>query len=626
MPLSSRGTPWTFSRYQIALVLVVVLPLVAVFGLLAWWKTQDLRDSVNQGMLRTAEALSLAVDREIGIVRSSLETLADSETIDRRDMLGFGREAARAAEHWPGSWIVLTDRSGPQLINTSLPAGAPLPNRLVAKSATPGEAELPVGTARDIQKVFAVGRANNSQLFMSIGQKRPVIAVNVPVARDGAVSYVVSVTFPPKGLIDLIQADVHGQGRRTTLIDANGFIVARSIQPELLATRIPPTFAVPLGEGPASGIRVVTALTGEPAYLAYVRSPVTGWTVAFTRPKADADGEVVSALLRTGAVGTVGLVMSILLALWFARRLRTPMLVLAAKASGKPATLPGSGFVSAEMVEIDRAIDAGNRARGAEAIEHERRLVAEARKMEADAANQAKDHFLAMVGHELRNPLATISNAVSLMRQASAADPSMMQVVERQLDHLKKLVDDLLDVARVASGKLLLAPQNIDLFALATACVDDFRRTGRSSQHKLALRGERVCIYADQDRMAQVLANLVDNALKFTPANGTITVTVTAEGPEALLRVEDTGVGIAPDALSHVFEAFVQVDPSAHRARGGLGLGLSVVKSLIDAQQGRVDAESAGPGRGSTFTVRMPRLPCEEQSTEPGIRSQGDPR
>src|SRR6185437_16772550 len=120
---TSRLRP--FSHYQIALVLLAVLPLVAAFGLLAWWRSQDLRDAVNQVMLRSAGVLSLAVDREIGTVRSTLETLADSEAIDRRDIAVFAQEAARAARRWPGSWIVLTDRSGPQLVNTGLAAGTP---------------------------------------------------------------------------------------------------------------------------------------------------------------------------------------------------------------------------------------------------------------------------------------------------------------------------------------------------------------------------------------------------------------------------------------------------------------------------------------------------------------------
>src|SRR5205809_4197336 len=147
MPLPSMNKSWPFSRYQIALVLLAVLPLVAVFGLLARWRGQDLRDSGNQGMLRTAEALSLVVDREIGIVRSSLETLAESEAIDRRDIAAFSREASRVAERWPGSWIVLTDRSGPQLIITSLPAGTPFARRRAYSRAQVGARVLPICVA-----------------------------------------------------------------------------------------------------------------------------------------------------------------------------------------------------------------------------------------------------------------------------------------------------------------------------------------------------------------------------------------------------------------------------------------------------------------------------------------------
>jgi signal transduction histidine kinase/ActR/RegA family two-component response regulator len=624
MRFSSSKGPRPLSHYQVALVLLAVLPLIAVFAVIAWRQSEALRETIDHGMLRAADALSLAVDREIGTIRSSLETLANSDAIDRRDIETFYREASRTAAKWPGSWIVLAEPTGQYLVNTSLAFGTPLPNRFREEPAV-ATGELRPGVAPYLKQVFATGRANNSQLFRSIAHDRAVVAVNVPVLRENQLRYVLSITLPPQELTDLVKAGLYDAEGSAVLIDANGRVITRSKDADKhLGQRAAPGIAV-ASDAPPRGLGTGTALSGEEVYRAYVRSNVTGWIVSTGIARSVLDRRVAADLSRTVLVGIGGLVIGVLLALWFANRLRDPLAALAAKASGHAAAAMPKGFMPAEFNEIARGIEAGERAREAQAAERDLRVAAEVRKDEADAANRAKDQFLAMLGHELRNPLAAISNAVTVMEQSPATVGAMTPLVKRQSEHLRKIVDDLLDVARVTSGKFRLMPENLDLHELAAACVDNFVRTGRSAHHDLTVRGHSVLVHADRHRMTQVLTNLIDNALKFTPSGGRIDVSVSAAGGEAVLRVEDTGSGIPRESLKRIFDVFAQGEQPLERAQSGLGLGLALAKSLVEAQHGRIEATSEGAGKGAAFTVRLTRVQPEHKQDAAGMRENAGP-
>jgi CheY-like chemotaxis protein/two-component sensor histidine kinase len=170
-------------------------------------------------------------------------------------------------------------------------------------------------------------------------------------------------------------------------------------------------------------------------------------------------------------------------------------------------------------------------------------------------------------------------------------------------------VDDLLDVGRVVTGKILLERDALDLADVVRRTVATFTSAGKTQQHRLAVSTEPVWVYADAVRFEQIVTNLLGNALKYTPSGGAIQVTVRADGPHAILQVEDTGMGIPPDLLPHIFELFIQGERGLDRAQGGLGIGLTLVQRLVDLHEGAIEASSAGPGRGSRFTVRLPAIP-----------------
>jgi signal transduction histidine kinase len=226
----------------------------------------------------------------------------------------------------------------------------------------------------------------------------------------------------------------------------------------------------------------------------------------------------------------------------------------------------------------------------------------------AEAASRAKDEFLAMLGHELRNPLSAIAIAVELLDEdelRSAPARRARGVIERQCHQLKRMVDDLLDVARVTAGKVSLSAEPLELGEVVARCVES---VVTDDTHRVSVTLERVWVVADRVRIEQVVTNLLHNAVKYTPAGGAIHVAVGPDGDRAQLRISDEGVGMSPELLQRAFDLFVQGPQPSRGAGGGLGIGLALVQRLVDLHQGTVAAASEGPGRGSTFTVRLPRV------------------
>lgn len=246
-------------------------------------------------------------------------------------------------------------------------------------------------------------------------------------------------------------------------------------------------------------------------------------------------------------------------------------------------------------------------------------------RQEAESANRAKDEFLAMLGHELRNPLGAISAACEVLNRA---DPQQdvaqraRQIIARQTTHLSRLMDDLLDVFRVISGKVLLVRAPMLLGQVVQRVVHTLELAGQLGAHELSLQLDEVWVHADVTRMEQVITNLLSNAVKYTPAQGRIEVRVQEVGNQAVLQVRDSGVGMTPELMSHVFDMFVQGERAMDRPQGGLGIGLALVRRLTELHGGQVSVDSPGPGQGCTFTVRLPLAlaiaPLQEARTEHG--------
>jgi signal transduction histidine kinase len=226
-------------------------------------------------------------------------------------------------------------------------------------------------------------------------------------------------------------------------------------------------------------------------------------------------------------------------------------------------------------------------------------------------ADRRKDEFLATLAHELRNPLAPMRNVLAILERKSSDDPQVLWcrgVLQRQLNHMTHLVDDLLEVSRITQGKVELRIEPTELRTVVDSAVEASRPWIDAGSHRLELH---VCettawLQADRVRLTQVLVNLLNNAAKYTPAGGLIRLECELQGGGAVIRVIDSGIGIAADKLATVFDMFSQLEPALERAHGGLGIGLALVRGLVRLHGGSVTAHSDGPGTGSTFTVRLP--------------------
>jgi PAS domain S-box-containing protein len=228
-------------------------------------------------------------------------------------------------------------------------------------------------------------------------------------------------------------------------------------------------------------------------------------------------------------------------------------------------------------------------------------------------ANERKDRFLATLSHELRNPLAPIANAVHILRRARPshdddAGGKALLIIERQVRHMKRLVDDLLDMARINMGKVCLQREEVDLRPIVLSAIEATRPLidKRSHQFELVIDAAPIRLYADGVRVEQMLTNLLSNAAKYTGEGGRIALHAQREGDRAVIRVRDNGIGIAPEMLPRVFEPFVQAQSARSYADGGLGIGLALVREFAQMHGGSVDVSSAGPGAGSEFVLVLP--------------------
>jgi signal transduction histidine kinase len=286
------------------------------------------------------------------------------------------------------------------------------------------------------------------------------------------------------------------------------------------------------------------------------------------------------------------------------------------------------------LTEANRRLDTANRKlrreKASELAELNEQL--QKKNRELIEADQRKDDFLAILGHELRNPLAPISNAIEILQRIGPQEPKLTQMrelIDRQVRHMARLVDDLLDVSRITQDKINLKSERLDLCTLVKRAVETQMPAIRARGHEVVVNvpDEPLNASGDAVRLAQVLGNLVNNAAKYTPDGGRIEVSLAGEDGRAKISVRDNGIGIEAGYLEHVFELFGQVRNPRPHSHDGLGIGLALVQRLVEMHEGRVEAQSGGPGKGSEFVIHLPLLqggsveaavPARQQSANSG--------
>jgi signal transduction histidine kinase/CheY-like chemotaxis protein len=297
------------------------------------------------------------------------------------------------------------------------------------------------------------------------------------------------------------------------------------------------------------------------------------------------------------------------------RRISRPIAELAAAARNLGESAPTSGIRLMQSIQevrdVQRALQSASAAiREREALQHREQVALK-------AADRAKDEFLAMLGHELRNPLSAITTSSHVLRASQPGSRMHTQsqvIIERQARQMTRLVEDLLDISRLTMGKVALHPESFDLAQLAAQLVQTWEQSGRATPGRIRTQLAPAWVEADRARIEQVVANLLDNANRFTPDGKSIRLAVHAEDGQSVIEVADEGEGIEPALLADVFKPFAQAPQGVDRSHGGLGLGLAVVQRLVELHGGKVSVQSAGRGQGATFRVELPEGEARERT------------
>ena len=581
----------------LALSLGTLLPVVVFSAALVFQLARQARSSAQDRLLQGARTTSVSLDRMFEANIHALEALAQSEHLDEQHLDRFWREAFRMEQAQP-TWIAVTlQRSDGTVLLDARPSSEPSFPRpddpaslqAVLRTASPAVGDLVVAPGMD-----------------------PAFQVRVPAMRgDRVVRYVLSATVRAEAVAEIQRAESRPISEWTrAVVDGHGMVVARTRDPETSVGRpSAPMFLASIHAVPEGVFSSVT-LEGLPSYVAFRRSALSGWVAAVVVERNRLDAPVREMALGVTALGLSALLFAGLGAFLVSRRL-SRSIVAASRAADELAEGRRPALASSGVEEVDRL--AGALARSAELLaqrerERDQNLSrAEASRAEAERESRAKDEFLAMLGHELRNPLSPIVSAVELLRRRGQEGARELAVIDRQAQHLVHLVDDLLDVARITRGRIAL---RIEPVRLASAVARAAETTGpilEGRQHRLTVNmPSDLVVRGDAVRLAQVVGNLLSNAARYTPPGGHIEVRARREGGRAVLEVEDDGQGMPAELVPRVFDLFVQGPRALDRPEGGLGLGLTLVRRLVELHGGSVAARSAGPGRGSTFTVTLP--------------------
>ena len=594
-----------FRQRIFVVVAAAVVPLAVMSAVALFAGYQQAREQADRAALDVARAFSIAVEAELRRTVSVLQVLDDALEVEKENLPAFYDHSRRAkAQHPYWRAIALFDAQGNPILNTDVPFGQPAPAVVERESL-----DQVIRT-----QAPAVG-------FLAKGpQGRYAFPVRVPVMREGQVKYVLTAILDPEAILNVLRGQRVPEEYVVAIADAKGMRVARTRSTnESLGTPYSPTLVEMMAKSPDEGKGVTYSSEGDSVFTAYTRSRETGWYTAVGLPTAVVEGAARRSFTTWGGGIVLSLVAGVAFALLLARTVTNNMEKLRASAVG---TMTGKRFEAPES-EIQEIHDVATALQEASQARTDLLTSEQAARTAAEMANRQKDEFLAMLGHELRNPLGAISNAATLL-QAPNLSPEVATkargVISRQVSHLTRLTDDLLAVGRALMGKIQLRRQKCDVSVLVSQTVATLKGAQRLREHRLIEEYEPVWADCDPIRIDQIVTNLLVNAVKYTPASGNIRLRVGREGNYALIRVWDDGIGISPDLAAHVFDLFVQGDRALDRSQGGLGIGLTLVRRLAEMHDGGVSVHSDGVGKGSEFTVRLPAVEAPEQSASAAPR------
>ncbi|WP_165973687.1 hybrid sensor histidine kinase/response regulator [Paucimonas lemoignei] len=578
------------------ITLSALLPVVLLSYFLLFEEAQNHKRNTVESARDLMRATVTAIDAELDHSVAALDALAASPRLRDGNLHSFRQEARNFLERRPDwSNIVLATPDAQQLVNARLPDDTSLPHRVD-----------PAGVAH----VAKTKQSRYGPLVYSPVLRQFGFSVMSPIIQDDEVRYVLTAVFLPRIWQNQINRTKLPAGAIMTILDSQYKVAARSRnEGEWIGKTATESSLQLLRQERLSDAAIATTLDGQRVYLVFEKSDRSGWIAALGIPVGivDAPANRLYGMLAIGIL--LSAVLGFLVAFIIGRSITRPAKALEKAAIalgyGEQPELPKTGI--AEIRKIGEALLNAYQDREA-ALAKERQA-----RESAENASKAKDEFLAMLSHELRNPLAPIHSVAQLLKMPGLSQEriaSLGATVERQTKHLVRLVNDLLDASRVTRRLVTLQKEIVNVRSALHDAVEQIKDRANKNRHelRLSLVGEPVFVLADRARLIQIFVNLLDNAVKYTPQNGIIAVEVTPLDETVRIAVRDNGAGISPELLPRIFDLFQQSDRSLDRQTGGLGIGLSIVKGLVELHGGTLTAHSDGAGKGSEFVVEMTRV------------------
>jgi signal transduction histidine kinase len=597
-------------RHLLVLLTAIGLLPLALLGIWSIHAASEYRlREQERALLDMARALSSAVDAELDSSVAALSTMAQHPAMMAGDVRGFYDAAvaqARVQPEWLG--VFLADSEGQTVFRTNAPFG---------------DAAPPLADPESLQRALTLRRAVVGRIARG-KSGRAAVPVRIPLTDSHGHAFVLSAIVKPDRILRVIERQQAPADSLIAVIDASGHIVARSKNQERFVTQpITPALRGLMDQNGLEGAGPTLTKEGDQVATAYSRMSRYGWTVVTNTPMTALRAGFFEGIAVYVAGVAISLAVCIALAYWLSGRIVGAFNELRRAATALGAGRPFSVRHARirELGRMGRALEAAGRQRARQEKERSRLLASlEAALEQARHAGQAKDEFLAVLGHELRNPLSPIVASLDLMDMRD--EPGARQeraIMRRQVTHLKRLVDDLLDVSRIASGKLQLELRPLDLADTVRHAVAALPGPAVTLDAPAA-----VWIEGDDSRLVQVLSNLLSNAARFGSTATSVSLHADHGAGTAILAVRDNGIGMDAALLSRVFEPFYQAPQQLARRTGGLGLGLAIVRKIVELHGGSVSAASDGPGKGSRFEVVLPltRAPAQPMDAAPPLAVQ----
>jgi signal transduction histidine kinase len=581
------------------LPLLMLLPVLAFGTVLLYVMAGHATETARKDLVAANAALMATVHREISQSEQLLALMA------RSPVFSAAPPDPERLEHLMKTLLM----QGFQEIRVHARGG----DLLAQEPRTPGESAGGALSEHDLRGLESA-RATLSDLHPVRSGGPWAMSIHVPVVRDGQARFILSGRMDPSRLTRLMQEQLGTRQAIGSVLDTQMRIVARTDEGDRFRGQLPSVETQERFRLGSTGLDRFRTLDGNELLWAWSSTPA-GWRVALGIPALAVDQALARSVLSLGAAGAGVLLLGVVLTAFLAWRIARSVDRMATTAhhlaSGEAVSAPRSGIRQLDTLYDALAVARANIAKALS--DRDRALAAErVARSAADEDNRLKDVFLATLSHELRNPLAPIRSAAFVLNAEGSDERKRAwatRVIERQAATMARLLDDLLDLSRITSGRIDLERRPVALADILDEAVETVRPLVDGKGQDLQVRGEfeGLELMADPLRLSQVMTNLLTNASRYTQVGGRIEVIVEAREAQVTVRVRDNGIGIASADLPGIFDMFAQVRGPLNRSDGGLGIGLSLVRGLVELHGGTVEATSPGLGQGSEFVVRLPR-------------------